>query len=451
MDRYLKKVFDFCQEYDMLPKSGNVIVCVSGGTDSMCLLNLLNELSEKVGFSLHAAHFNHMLRGSESDGDEAFVIEECGKLGIPLSVGSGDVSGEAARTGRGIEETGRDMRYDFFHRLSIELDGAKIATAHNADDQLETVLLRLVRGTGLRGLCGIPPVRGKIIRPLLCLTRDEIEQYNTGRSIAHREDSTNSDDTYSRNNIRLHVLPVLRKLNPSVSTACVETCGLLRKDESFLQSLADSFIGENYLDGSLPAEKLCSLPFPVSSRVIRTLCGSGIDSGHVKSVLILAASDDPSASLSLPGMILRREYEKLVFSQLPKVSGIPESQLIPGSVLKIPEAGCLISCYEDIAPCGIYKSFTTFLFKFSAICGNITVRSRMTGDSIRLSENSGSKSLKRLFIDRKIPALKRSLVPVICDGRGPIAVPGIGCDIRVRPSPGDRVLKVTVEEIKDIC
>ncbi len=450
MDIFLKKVFDFCQEYDMLPAGGNVIACVSGGADSMCLLHILSRLSTKCGFSLCAAHFNHNIRGAESDADESFVKDYCRELGVRLFTGSENIPEIARREGIGIEEAGRNMRYGFFYSCAEELGGAKIATAHNADDNLETILLRIVRGAGLRGLCGIPPVRGNIIRPVMCLSRAEIEDYNSRNSIPHREDSTNSDDTYSRNNIRIHVMPVLRAMNSGVSQSSVEMARLLQMDESYLESLAQDFIANHIENNVVSASLLRRLPYPVSSRVIRSICGSGISSGHVSSVLKLASSASPSASLSLPGMVVRREYDNILFGSNLEDKQIPETTLKIGSTVEVPGTGMLIRC-EEAEMYEIHKSFTTFLFKSSAICGNILVRSRRTGDRIRLNSNSGSKSIKKLFIEKKIPLLKRLSVPVICDNLGPIAIPGIGCDVRVMPSPGDKVLKVIVEEKNDLC
>jgi tRNA(Ile)-lysidine synthase len=449
MKNTLKIISDFCQEYDMIPSGGNVIACVSGGADSMCLLDILQKLSHEFGFTLYTAHFNHNLRGDESDGDERFVSDWCKSHGIPLYIGSGDVNGEAVRRKTGIEETARDLRYDFFYETSKQLNGAKIATAHTADDNLETILMRMARGTGLTGLGGIPPVRGNIIRPLLRITRQDVESYNLENSIPHREDSSNASDDYARNRIRHHVIPVLREINPSVSSVSSDTIALLRKDEEFISSEADKFINENVHDGAVSAKLLLSLPYSVSSRVIRKLCPAALSLQHVSSVLALAASSDPSASISLPRVTIRRQYDKILF-----LEGAPRTfepfELSRGTTVYCDELKLRFSCEKIESVSEIYKSLTTFLFKYESICGKITVRSRATGDFIQLSAKSGKKSLKKLFIDKKIPAELRASVPIICDESGPIAIPQIGCDIRVRPERGDSVLKVKVEEITSL-
>lgn len=440
----LKIITDFCQQYDMLPRGCRVLACVSGGADSMCLLDVLSRLAPELGFSVTAAHFNHNLRGAESDGDEAFVREYCAAVGVPVLVGSGDVAGEAARRGKGTEETARDMRYSFFRSAADECGAARIATAHNADDNLETILLHLARGSGLRGLGGIPPVRGDIIRPLLPLTRAEIEEYDAARNIPWRLDSTNLSDDCSRNALRHHVLPVLRGINPRVSAAALGTSELLREDDAYLDSLALDFVREHAASGRVPVSELVRLPRPISSRAVRILWGAGLTKEHVAAVMALALSPDPSARLSLPALTLRREYGYIVpdggdrsFSPLPLA--LDRHIIIDGS-------GIELYCEKTVAENEIYNSLTTFLIKCDNIRGELSVRPRMTGDSIRLPGRNGSKSLKKLFIERRIPAARRGLVPVIADEEGVLAVFGIGCDIRALPQVGDDALKITIKE-----
>ena len=447
MDKDLKYIIDFCQEYDMLPKSGTVMVCVSGGADSMCLLHMMRSLAGEIGFTVAAAHFNHNLRGAESDGDQNLVSRTCAQWGIYLVTGSGDVAGESRRRGTGIEETARDLRYKFFDEAADALGASKIATAHTSDDNLETVLLRIARGTGLSGLCGIPPVRGRIIRPLLTTSRRQVEAYDQLNHVPFRDDSTNFEDECSRNRVRHHVIPRLRELNPALEESSVKMISLLREDEAYLDGLAVKFLEENAGHGSVPAGKLGGLPFPVASRCVRKLCPGDLGLDHVRAVLALALSGDPSARLSLPGIQVWREYDRLFFGKFPGSAGFCETPLPCPGVLELPEAGVRITTEEIASIGGIYKSLTTFLFKKDDICGKISVRPRRAGDSVRLSLNSGSKSLKRLFIDKKIPARLRASIPVICDEAGPLAIPRIGCDVRVAPVPGDSVIKVKIEEI----
>ena len=250
----MTNALDLCREYDMIPAGGTVLCAVSGGADSICLLHWLNTLRAVRPFTLAVAHYNHNLRGAESDRDEAFVREfvgrRCGALRVntpegerllpPVEcfVGSGDVAGEAKRMGKGVEETAREMRYAFLEQTAQRVGAAVIATAHNADDNAETLLLHLIRGSALRGLTGIPPRRGKIVRPLLTTTRREIGEYLRVYSVPHVEDSSNASDDYSRNRVRHRVLPEMEAINPWLAERMSQTIRSLRGDEEFLSGLA---------------------------------------------------------------------------------------------------------------------------------------------------------------------------------------------------------------------
>ena len=234
----LERVTSLTREYDMLPAGGTVLCAVSGGADSICMLHLLRALGERDGFQVAAAHFNHRLRGAESDRDEAFVRRQCEQWSIPLTVGAGDVAGQAARLGTGVEETARAMRYRFLQATAEKVGACRIATAHNADDNAETLLLHLVRGTGLQGLTGIPPRRGEIVRPLLNVTREEITAYLAQRGIDYVEDSSNADEGYTRNYLRRQVMPLLRACNPRLSEHMGQTIRYLRQDNDYLNAQA---------------------------------------------------------------------------------------------------------------------------------------------------------------------------------------------------------------------
>ncbi|NMA24554.1 MAG: tRNA lysidine(34) synthetase TilS, partial [Clostridiales bacterium] len=210
----LDRLAGFADKHGMFPDGGLVLAAVSGGADSMCLLAALLELSEKRGFTVAAAHYNHRLRGDESERDARFVESFCRERGIALYSGAGDVAAFAGSAGLGTEEAARRMRYDFLNKTEENINAKRIATAHTADDNAETVLLNLTRGAGLSGLGGIPPKRGIIIRPMLTLTREDVVAYLTSRGVPYIEDSTNALEICGRNVIRRRVIPVLRELNP---------------------------------------------------------------------------------------------------------------------------------------------------------------------------------------------------------------------------------------------
>jgi tRNA(Ile)-lysidine synthase len=441
----LDKLAGFAEKYDMFPTAGLVLSAVSGGADSVCLLAALFLLSARYGFTVAAVHFNHRLRGEESDRDALFVERFCRERNIECFTGCGDVAAYAKQNGLGIEEAAREMRYAFFHKTAEKTNAARIATAHTADDNAETVIFHLARGTGLRGLTGIPPVRGILIRPMLCVTRNEVVKFLAERSLAYVEDSSNSSDVYTRNKIRHHVIPVLREINPRAAENISAASALLREDDAYLDGLAEEFIRNRCLLGTAVAAELLQLPKPLSGRVIRKFCGE-LSSRHVAAVLELCGKDSPSDSVTLPSCLVYREYDRIVFSREQCLNGFASRALEPGIRVSIPELGLCISCVKKVCTTKINKSFTSFLFKNDNICGKIVIRPRLTGDKIALSGGNGTKSLKKLFIEKRIPLRKRPIVPVFADSNGVLAIYGIGADKRVSPDIGDDVLEIIIEE-----
>jgi len=448
----IDKILRFADEHEMLPDAGLLLVCVSGGADSMCLLEALLESLRTKKFVVGAAHFNHRLRGSESDRDEAFVREHCIARGVPFFPGGGDVRMYASRNGLGLEEAARDMRYGFFFETAEKTGAERIATAHTMDDNTETMLLNLVRGTGTNGLSGIPPVRDNIIRPMLHVSRDEVMRFVAERAIPYVEDSTNSQEIHTRNRIRHSVVPVLKDINPRLNDAAAVAAELMRDDEDLISDIADLFISECCVGLTADAADLAVLPVSVSRRVIRKLYGGSLSFKHVKSVLALCAQENPSASLSLPGMTVYREYERVVFSpeQVAAAEGFAPVFPADGNSVVILGLGLRISCTAVVYDDGfdiIDESFTSFIFKSIDICGKITVRPRREGDTIRLLGQGNTKTLKKLFIERRVPARKRAQIPVIADDNGVLAVYGIGIGDRALPEYGEIALKIDFEEL----
>ncbi|MBO5403301.1 MAG: tRNA lysidine(34) synthetase TilS, partial [Clostridia bacterium] len=225
----VKSVKDFLNSNNI---SGIILVALSGGADSVCLLSALLECEAAVS----AFHLNHGIRGEEADRDEEFCRSLCNRLGVPFSSERADIPAISAEKGIGIEEAARNVRYDKLNREATRINADYIATAHNADDNVETVIFNLVRGCSPDGLCGIPKIRGNIIRPLLDSTREEIEEYLCKKGLSFVTDSTNSDIAYTRNKIRHSVLPVLRSINPAISASVARMCESIRDDKAYFES-----------------------------------------------------------------------------------------------------------------------------------------------------------------------------------------------------------------------
>ena len=435
---------DFCEKYDMFPKGGIVLCAVSGGKDSMYLLAKLRELAPQRGFELRCAHFDHRLRGAESDRDRAFVRDFCKENEIPCYIGSGDVYAYAAEKGLGVEEAARLLRYEFLEKTADEIGASRIATAHTADDNAETLIMNLVRGSGLKGLCGIPPVRGRIIRPLLQVTTEEILNYLEEKAIPHVEDSTNDEDDYTRNKIRHRIVPELKSLNAGFDENLIRCLELLRRDEEYLSILARDFVAANYSEGRVSASKLAALPEPVSARVLQLIVTGGLSEKHIDAVRSLAGGAEQHACADVPGKRVVRDYDALIFGTK-ELRQIDKRVLVPDTVTQLPEAGLEIAC-EFINNCReIHNSFNIFFFKSDSIYGKIFVKSRSEGDRIRLSGRNCTKTLKKLFSEAKLNGEGKMLVPVIYDETGVIAVSGFGIAERCKPETGDSVIKVTVK------
>lgn len=404
----LNKLQAFLKAQKMLQPGDRVVCAVSGGADSMALLWAMYLLKEKLNICLSAAHFDHHLRGEESTQDRAFVEAFCRDYGIPCVCGEGNVTaGE-----KGLEAAAREARYAFLNALE-----GKIATAHTADDNAETILMHLIRGTGLKGLGGINPQRGKIIRPMLTVTRQEVEAFLAEYSIPYVSDSSNETDAFLRNRIRHHIMPLLKEENPSLAQNLTATALRLRQDEAALE--VQAVITDR-------VSQLCEMPLAVQSRVLCKLLKSwGVrepEAEHIRLVKALIDGDNPSAAVSLPGnVIVAREYDRLVLRE--EVLPIPPRELNCPGVTEIPELGMRFFCEETTCEAG---------FAVNAR-GKIILRSRCPGDKMRLP--GGTKELKKLFIDRKIPAAQRCRVPVLADDAGVLGVPGIGVNLDRADSP----------------
>ena len=401
----LNKLLAFTRQQNLIHPGDHIICAVSGGADSVALLFAMYLLKEKLDIRLSAAHFNHNLRGEESNRDEQFVRDFCDRYDIPLMVGSSTVTSGK----KGLEAAARDARYSYLRSLP-----GKIATAHTADDNAETVLLHLIRGTGLKGLGGITPISGNVIRPMLSVTRQDVENFLQEWSLPHIEDSSNHTDAFLRNRLRHHVMPLLTAENPQFSENTSAMALRLRLDEACLNRAAEAPapISVSTLRGQHPA---------IRSRILENfLKQNGVrepEASHLSLLESLVCSDNPSAAGHFPGNItIARRYDTLV--RLDNRNTPEEVILPPAGTVELPQWGIRVTCAPAQTILNTPDTFTILPQ------GTITLRSRQSGDAIRLS--GGTKSLKKLFIDRKIPAARRQQIPVVCDDAGILGVYTIG-------------------------
>lgn len=400
----LSKLRAFVRQYDLIHPGDTVIAAVSGGADSIALLFALFLLREEWGITLEAAHFNHCLRGEESNRDARFVADFCAHYGIPLHMCSGNVvPGE-----KGLEAAARDARYRFLRSLP-----GKVATAHTADDNAETVLMRLLRGTGLKGLGAIAPVSGNVIRPMLSVTRREVEAFLEEYALAHIEDSSNGEDAFLRNRIRHRIMPLLYEENPRIGENLSSMALNLRLDEACLSRLAS---------GPMPGiEELKSLPDAIRRRYLeRFLKENGVrepEESHLLQAESLLFHWNPSASMNFPGgIVIAREYDRLVRLDSPEMLGNYTLE----KETYVEELDLWVTVEDAIS---LEQGEHVFTVQPR---GPLRLRARRSGDAIALS--GGTRSLKKLFIDRKIPVSRRCRIPVVEDDDGILGVYGIGAD-----------------------
>ena len=431
--REIEKIKEFCLSagiFALAKKCRAVVVGLSGGADSVFLLNAVGKVFP--GIEVCAAHLDHKLRGDEAKRDRDFCRELCASLGVRFFEDEADIYAIAEKEGKSTEEAGRDVRYAFFDKcrkefakeLGADEDEVLVATAHNADDNLETVIFNLTRGAGLRGLCGIPPIRdGYIVRPVLCLTSDEIRDFCRREEIPFVVDSTNLEDGYTRNRIRHNVIPELKKINPALAETVAGTTLTLGADAAYLENLAS-----DAESGGLSSKRLASLPTPVSSRIIassfRKTSGHAADRAAIEAVLG-ALSSGGHGRLHLPHGVTAYYGDALEFAvEDDKNEKIHfRFDATPGEH-EMREYGFSIGFYYDGAEPDeeIYKELIYKIGIDDKIKNTLYVRNREDGDRIVIGGHH--RRLKKLLCDAGVPQKKRDRLPVVCDGEGVVWVPG---------------------------
>ncbi|MDT8316916.1 MAG: tRNA lysidine(34) synthetase TilS [bacterium] len=421
------------KKYSLLSGGEKVLVGVSGGIDSMVLLALLQRFVDKFKGGLVVAHLNHGLRGDESDRDEEFVKSAAKKMDLVCITKKIDIGHIALKEGLNLQDAARRERYAFFGEVFKDQDCDRIALGHNSDDQAETVLMRIIRGSGIKGLGGIPPERGVIIRPIIELSRENIADYASVKGIDFREDSSNLKDSYLRNKLRRQLIPTLKEYNPRICNELNMLSSINRDVESYLQDEAEKAFkkavchegedaGAIFLDVSTFNEIPVALRAKVVMKAVAQLAGnaSGLFSAHILDVENLALNAASGRSINLPkGIIVSLEYGRLIFSCDARTKGdIPfkHSLNIPGDTI-IKEAGMVLRTSKAIPDDSILQGDKkTIYLDMKRFSEPLEVRNFIAGDRIRIKGMRGRKKLKDLFIDEKIPPRLRRKIPILVSG-----------------------------------
>lgn len=449
-----EKALQTIKKHSMLQEGDIVLIGLSGGPDSVCLSVILDEVRDNFNLSLHAVYINHGLRPEESGAEEAFCKRFCDSLGVGFHVEKLDVKGHAERNRGNIQETARELRYEVFEKAADEKKATKIALAHNADDQAETVLMRLIRGAGRKGLSGIPPVRGKIIRPLLDIRREDIEKFLSGKQIRFVTDSSNLKTEYLRNRLRLEVIPLLKKDNPSVTESINRTADISREEERYLEIATTKTLMRlitRKTDESIELflTPLMNIDKAILRRVLRRALGEigaerGIELVHIDDIIHLINESRSGDVITLPkGIRAIKSYSTLLLTKGEKTGIQPQDIEVPGTI-SLDETGLtLISELLDKSTENNGRDVSAF--DYDSLTSPLKVRKRKDGDFFYPAGFGKRKKLQDFFVDEKVPREMRDSVPIVVSGEDIIWVAGYRADDRFVAKEGTKrflVLKI---------
>lgn len=422
MSSFIGSVEKAISDYNMINSGDTVIVALSGGADSVSLLNALNSLKGKYSLTIKAAHLNHNLRGAEALRDENFVRKVCAEKNIELFVKSVDIKNVSENKKISDELAGREERYKFFSELSEEYN-AKIATAHTADDNAETVIFNLVRGSGLNGICGIKPVRDNIIRPLINLSREDVENYCRENSIEFVVDSTNLSEDYTRNKIRRRIIPVMKEINPRVINTISEETKVFSDYNSYLELKINDIIDDCVCENGYSVEKLKKIPENLRMSVIYELlkrCSIQPQRRHIELVVSILEK----GSVDLNG-----NYRAVSKQGTLRFIKTGDKNYFSEIELKIP---LLFEYNSKNYSVKEIKSDSADALKKSVLEKKPVFRTRKQGDKFTLAKRKVTKSLKKLFNEIKIPEEKRDKILILADENEVFWIEGIGASESAR-------------------
>jgi tRNA(Ile)-lysidine synthase len=442
----IKKVRSTISKYGMLDPGERVVVAVSGGPDSACLLDILSLIRNDLKIELLVAHFDHGLRPGDSEAEARFVEGLAESLNLPFEIkcaGKGILQGESS-----LEERARNARYLFLEEVSQKLSATKIALGHNLNDQAETVLMRLLRGSGLSGLGGIPPCRdGKIIRPLIEVTRGGVESYLEERGLKYMVDTSNLERRFLRNRIRHELLPQLEQYQPMILERLVQMAELMRSEDAFLETRAGEWVKRSSEGGArgeiqIPLSSFLGLHDALKNRVIRNILKTTggtlrrISLRHIHAIKRMALETRPQAQIHLPNQVIaRRIYDTLSFGRVKEneAYGFCFSLKGPGSY-HLDALGCTVSLVERERGDVICHEGSPWVALINRDCVNypLVLRNYSPGDRFKPFGMQGRKKLKDFFIDLKIPSDERARIPVLTYENVPIWVCGLRIDERYK-------------------
>ncbi|MDY3928540.1 MAG: tRNA lysidine(34) synthetase TilS [Clostridia bacterium] len=433
--------------HDMIKKGDRVLVALSGGSDSAAMTDILVKLSDELEFTVCAAHINHNMR-KEALHDENFVRAYCEKAGIECYVKSADVLGYAKAHGISSELAGRKIRYDFFDEVKGKYGIDKIATAHNKNDSAESVLLHLIRGCGVDGLCGIPYMRKDIIRPVLDLTKAQIEKYCRDNSVEFVQDKTNFETDYTRNKIRNIILPRITDINENFINTVTNNSSIFRETSEFMTEYARSVYDKINDKGKLDV-KMLGREHTAPSRIIiqmlfedYTKSAEKLPLNFIDRIITLIGKNVSSKAINLPnGISARTEYGKLYFTKTETENSNYEIKVKSGEKISVPGTGFEVLIKEETVK---NKNRIDKIYFYKKKGTDLYIRNRKNGDCFYPVGMTGRKKLSDLFCDMKIPAGERNNVPLLTENDTIIWVMGIRCDRRF--SEGEILMSAQITE-----
>lgn len=411
-------VLSVIKRYNMLENCDRIVVGLSGGADSVCLLSVLNSLKAEYGFSLVAAHINHGIRGAEAQRDEESCKRLCESLKVPLEILHADIPTLSKQQGIGEEECGRIVRYDFFRSLAGKR--GKIATAHNLNDNAETLLLNLVRGAGSKGACGIPPVRDNIIRPLIETDRKSIEKYCEENELKYVTDSTNLECEYSRNKIRIKVLPTLCEINQNAVGALSGFASRMREQEAFLESVVNEKYAQCVKNSVLYEAEFSALDIflkkRIAGRFLSELSHGEVESKHIDDFLRFVGSGKTLVTASATEIVSR---DGKIFKKPEQAEQVSVDFSLDDKKVNLPFCEISIEKYDTKDLQNLNKDMLDNLIDCDKISNTLILRSRKDGDKFTFSKRRITKTVKKLFNEDKIPPEVRNRM-IILDSDGEV-------------------------------